>query len=194
MDTSDWIALVAVIVSIVSLTVGYRMSRRSAVAAETSSAAAMQSAASSASSADASRRSAEVAERAENRALADREDARGPAFHVSDRQNLGGDRAYVPIAQVSGPELEKVEVRARGPVDGVTSPEGAGGSSWIWDRPLLHVQTTVIVTGKRPDRVLDAELVLTCYERHPGMGRWERQYPVHAVAGTHGPSPPPGAR
>lgn len=199
MDASDWIALGAVVVSIVSVVVGYRVSRRSAVASETSSTAAVQSATSSASSADASRRSAEVAERTEERALADREDARGPVFRVGDQQDQGararvtlqGDRAHVRIVQASGPELEKVVVSARGPVDGVMSPEGAGGHWWTWDRPILYDQTMVFVVGNRPDRVLDAELVLECYELEPGKGRWERRYPAHAVASAYGPSPPP---
>jgi len=158
MGTSDWIAVGALLVSFVLGGLSWLTARRSAAAAESS-------AEESAASAAAAERSAEVAERGEERALTDREDTRGPTFHVGDRLDqstatLNGDTATVRVVQLSGPELDRVIVRVRGPVDGVQSPEGAGGHSLTWDRPTLHVPKTVLVVGNRPDKVLDGALLL----------------------------------
>ncbi|MPZ64533.1 MAG: hypothetical protein GEU83_03110 [Pseudonocardiaceae bacterium] len=195
MDTSDWLALIVPGVGVIVAVLAWRTSRRSARASERSAGASETSAQSSASSAEASQRAVKVAERAEQRALAEREEARGPEFRLGDRQDsvipavvtLNGDVATVLVAQVSGPELDKVMISTGGPVDGVNSPEGAGGHSLPWDRPTLLVPKTVQVVGDRPDKTLDAELVLGCTEREPGTGRWERRYSFHAVASAYGP-------
>lgn len=177
MGTSDWIALGALTVSIVLGGLTWRTARRSAAAA-------VKAAQESARSAEASQRSAEVAERAEQRALAEREDVRGPEFDVGEVKGgrgralafLHDDTAEVRVAQTTGPELEKVVIQARGHVEAVTSPEGSGGHWLTWDRPTLHAPTTVRVHGKKPEMALTFELVLDCTERKPGTGH------AHAIS------------
>lgn len=108
---------------------------------------------------------------------AERDEREGPVFEVGDQlgkpgpalASLNGDTAAVPVTLVAGPDLERVNITARGPVRGIIALHcNLDGSSIHWNRPELHSSITVQLFGTDPTHDSHSTLVLECYEKPPG--------------------------